>query len=68
MFANELGGTTIAFVGFQGGKVKEVSKIAMHTPNPKGDYGPIGDFHMFFNHLIANYLSEDEEFLAFPEK
>ena len=66
--ANELGGTTIAFVGFQGGKLKEVSKIAMHTPNPKGDYGPIEDLHMIFGHLIVNYLSEDEEFLAIPEK
>jgi len=63
-FANELGGTSIAFVGFQGGKLKEVSKIAMHTPNPKGDYGPIEDLHMIFGHLIVNYLSEDEEFLA----
>ena len=66
--ANELGGTSIAFVGFQGGKLKEVSKIAMHTPNPKGDYGPIEDLHMIFGHLIVNYLSEDEEFLAIPEK
>ena len=66
--ANELGGTTIAFVGFQGGKLKEVSKIAMHTPNPKGDYGPIEDLHMIFGHLIVNYLSEDDEFLAIPEK
>lgn len=67
-FANELGGTTIAFVGFQGGKLKEVSKITMHTPNPKGDYGPIEDLHMIFGHLIVNYLSEDEGFLAIPEK
>ena len=66
--ANELGGTTIAFVGFQGGKLKEVSKIAMHTPNPEGDYGPIEDLHMIFGHLLVNYLSEDEEFLAIPEK
>lgn len=66
--ANELGGTSIAFVGFQGGKLKEVSKITMHTPNPKGDYGPIEDLHMIFGHLIVNYLSEDEEFLGIPEK
>lgn len=64
--ANELGGTSIAFVGFQGGKLKEVSKITMHTPNPKGDYGPIEDLHMIFGHLIVNYLSEDEEFLSIP--
>ena len=66
--ANELGGTTIAFVGFQGGKLKEVSKITMHTPSPKGDYGPIEDLHMILAHLIVNYLSEDEEFLGIPER
>jgi len=66
--ANELGGTSIAFVGFQGGILKEVSKITMHTPNPKGDYGPIEDLHMILGHLIVNYLSGDEEFLAIPER
>ncbi|GGB10874.1 MULTISPECIES: D-sedoheptulose-7-phosphate isomerase [Mucilaginibacter] len=63
-FANELGGTTIAFVGFLGGKLNEISSIPLYTPNPKGDYGPIEDVHMILNHIIVNYLSTDEEFLA----
>ncbi|SDG70459.1 D-sedoheptulose-7-phosphate isomerase [Mucilaginibacter sp. P25] len=63
-FANELGGTSIAFVGFLGGKLNEISKISLYTPNPKGDYGPIEDVHMILNHIIVNYLSVDEEFLA----
>ena len=64
--ANNLGGTSIAFVGFQGGKLNEVSKLSIYTPNPKGDYGPIEDTHMILNHVIVNYLSKDEEFLAAP--
>lgn len=64
--ANNLGGTSIAFVGFQGGKLNEVSKLSIYTPNPKGDYGPIEDTHMILNHVIVNYLSKDEEFLAIP--
>ena len=64
--ANKLGGTSIAFVGFQGGKLNEVSKLSIYTPNPKGDYGPIEDVHMILNHVIVNYLSKDEEFLAIP--
>jgi D-sedoheptulose 7-phosphate isomerase len=63
-YANELGGITIAFVGFLGGKLNEISKISLYTPNPKGDYGPIEDVHMILNHIIVNYLSTDEEFLA----
>jgi D-sedoheptulose 7-phosphate isomerase len=64
--ANKLGGTSIAFVGFEGGKLNQVSKLSIYTPNPKGDYGPIEDVHMILNHVIVNYLSKDEEFLAIP--
>lgn len=63
-YANELGGTTIAFVGFLGGKLNEISAIPLYTPNPKGDYGPIEDVHMILNHVMVNYLAKDEEFLA----
>ncbi|SEO46168.1 SIS domain-containing protein [Mucilaginibacter sp. OK283] len=63
-FANELGGTSIAFVGFLGGKLNEISTIPLYTPNPKGDYGPIEDVHMILNHIIVNYLSVDPEFLS----
>lgn len=66
-FANELGGTTVAFTGFLGGKLKEISTIPLYTPNPKGDYGPIEDVHMIINHVIVNYLSTDTEFLEIPE-
>jgi D-sedoheptulose 7-phosphate isomerase len=65
-FANALGGNTIAFTGFLGGKLKEIAKVPLYTPNPKGDYGPIEDVHMILNHVIVNYLSKDEEFLAIP--
>jgi len=63
-YANEKGGTSIGFVGFTGGKLKEVCKVSLFTPNPKGDYGPIEDLHMIYDHLIVNYLSKDEEFLS----
>ncbi|MEO6454194.1 MAG: SIS domain-containing protein [Ginsengibacter sp.] len=63
-FANELGGKTIALVGFSGGKLNDISNVSLYTPNPKGDYGPIEDVHMILNHIIVNYLSKDEEFLA----
>jgi D-sedoheptulose 7-phosphate isomerase len=67
-YANTNGGTSIGFIGFTGGKLKEVCSLSLYTPNPKGDYGPIEDLHMIYDHLIVNYLSQDEEFLAIPEK
>jgi len=66
-YANEKGGTSIGFIGFTGGKLKEVCTVSLYTPNPKGDYGPIEDLHMIYDHLIVNYLSKDEEFLSIPE-
>jgi D-sedoheptulose 7-phosphate isomerase len=67
-YANEKGGTTIAFVGFEGGKLLEISKLSLYNPNPKGDYGPIEDLHMIYDHLIINYLSQDKAFLSIPEQ
>lgn len=67
-YANEHGGKTIGFVGFTGGKLKDVCTASLYTPNPKGDYGPIEDLHMIYDHLIVNYLSKDEEFLSILEK
>ena len=62
-YANEKEGTTICFVGFDGGILKEKSQLAIHTPNSKGDYGPIEDLHMILDHLIISYLVKDKEFL-----
>lgn len=66
-YANQNGGRSIGFIGFTGGKLKEVCTISLYTPNPKGDYGPIEDLHMIYDHLIVNYLLQDKEFLAIPE-
>jgi D-sedoheptulose 7-phosphate isomerase len=63
-YANSVGGKTLCFVGFQGGKLKEICDVALFTPNDKGDYGPIEDLHMILNHMIVNFFSKDEEFLS----
>lgn len=62
-YANEHKGKSIGFIGFTGGKLKEVCTVSLYTENPKGDYGPIEDLHMIYDHLIVNYLAKDEEFL-----
>lgn len=67
-YAKELEGKTIAFCGFSGGKLKEISDMPLHTQNEDKDYGPIEDLHMILDHVMVNYLSKDEGFLAIPEK
>jgi D-sedoheptulose 7-phosphate isomerase len=63
-YAKSLGGTTIAFCGFTGGKLKEIADLPLYTPNKDKDYGPIEDLHMILDHVMINYLSQDEEFLS----
>jgi D-sedoheptulose 7-phosphate isomerase len=63
-YANELGGETIAFCGFSGGKLKELAKHSLYTPSQDKDYGPIEDLHMILNHVLVNYMVKDEEFLS----
>jgi len=66
-YANKKGGISIAFVGFTGGKLRDVSKISLYTPNPNGDYGPIEDLHLIYDHVIVNFLAKDDEFLSIEE-
>ena len=55
-YANERGCTTVGITGFEGGRLKEISKINVHVPSFKGEYGPVEDLHMIFDHIIGNYL------------
>jgi len=63
-FAKELGGKTIAFSGFNGGKLKELADMPLYTPNKDKDYGPIEDLHMILNHVMINFITQDKEFLS----
>lgn len=63
-YAKGLGGKTITFCGFKGGKLKEIADMPLFTPNKDKDYGPIEDLHMILAHVLVNYLAKDEEFLS----
>lgn len=56
-YANKHNCTTIGLTGFSGGKLKEIAKLALHVPSDKGEYGPVEDLHMIFDHIIGNYLA-----------
>lgn len=63
-YAKELGGKTIAFCGFKGGKLKEIADMPLYTPNQDKDYGPIEDLHLILSHVLINYIAKDEDFLS----
>ena len=50
------GGRVVGITGFYGGKLKEISDIAINISTPKGEYGPVEDLHMIIDHLVGNYL------------
>lgn len=55
-YANENGATTVGLTGFDGGKLRRLAKSAVHVPTSKGEYGPVEDVHMIFDHLVGAFL------------
>lgn len=47
---------TVSLTGFDGGKLKEMAHLNIHVPSNKGEYGPVEDFHMIFDHIVGSYL------------
>ncbi len=46
----------MSLVGFDGGRLKEISDVVIHVKSQKGEYGPVEDVHMIMDHLLANWL------------
>jgi D-sedoheptulose 7-phosphate isomerase len=56
-YANQMKATTVALTGFDGGKLKQMATYAVHVPSNKGEYGPVEDLHMIFDHVVYTYIS-----------
>lgn len=50
------GGRVISFVGFTGGKLKEISDVVLHVKSEAGEYGPVEDAHLVLNHILAHWF------------
>lgn len=50
------GGTTVALLGFTGGKLKELCDISIHFKSLNGEYGPVEDAHLIVNHILAHWF------------
>ena len=55
-YVKSRGGTVVGLTGFDGGKLRQLSDISLHVATDKGEYGPVEDMHMIFDHLIGSYL------------
>jgi D-sedoheptulose 7-phosphate isomerase len=54
--ANEMGLTTVAFTGFDGGHLATMVDLLVHVPTRQGAYGPVEDVHLMVNHMITEQL------------
>ena len=48
--------TVVAFTGFDGGPLRTLATVAVHVDTERGEYGPVEDLHMVFDHIVSNYL------------
>lgn len=55
-YANNMKNETMAFTGFDGGKLAKSAKTVINVGTPKGEYGPVEDIHMVLDHLISSYI------------
>ncbi len=50
------GGVTIALLGFDGGKLKQLCDISLIVKTLNGEYGPVEDTHLMINHIFAHWF------------
>ena len=55
-YAKTNGAFVVGVTGFSGGKLKELCDLSLHVQTPAGEYGPVEDLHMIFDHLVGAYL------------
>lgn len=58
-YAKQNNGITIGLTGFDGGKLKKCVDYSLHVPTETGEYGPVEDLHIIFDHIIGTYLMYD---------
>ena len=50
------GGTVIGWLGFDGGKLKNIVDLSIVVESPKGEYAPVEDLHLVINHIIVTWM------------
>lgn len=55
-WVKQQGGKVIGWLGFDGGKLKEIADIPLVVNTPKGEYAPVEDIHLVINHIIVTWM------------
>ena len=55
-YAQEVGAVVVGCTGFDGGELRRLADISLHTEVPRGEYGPVEDVFAVLDHLIYTYL------------
>jgi D-sedoheptulose 7-phosphate isomerase len=50
------GGRVIGFLGFDGGRLKEICDVVIHIKTVAGEYGPVEDVHLIVNHILSHWF------------
>jgi D-sedoheptulose 7-phosphate isomerase len=50
------GGRVIGFLGFTGGRLRELCDIALLVKSESGEYGPVEDAHLALNHILSHWF------------
>ncbi len=56
-YANESGGVTVGFCGFDGGRLAKTAQHVVHIESTKDEYGPVEDAFSIICHAVSGYLS-----------
>lgn len=56
-YANANGATTIAYAGFDGGRLAKKCQISVVIPTTKDEYGPVEDVFNILGHIVITYIA-----------
>ncbi|MEK6938127.1 MAG: SIS domain-containing protein [Nanoarchaeota archaeon] len=55
-YIKSVGAKSVSILGFDGGKLKEISDVSLVVNTPPGEYGPVESIHEIINHLVCSYI------------
>jgi D-sedoheptulose 7-phosphate isomerase len=67
-YANANGGISVALTGFDGGKMKKISRYGIHIQTGPGEYEPVEDAHLIIGHILASYFKYRPRNTTLPDK
>jgi D-sedoheptulose 7-phosphate isomerase len=55
-WAKARGARIVGLVGFDGGRLRDLSDVVIHVATAPGEYGPVEDLHLVIDHMVTLWL------------